>query len=104
MPQFILNILQAVCLGFVHIPDIGPIPLESLSKTNFNSVRLTWRLSLAKSLNELMSDESVCRTALATQRLLIIAGGLTMCSSSPSHTSQRPRFPRGYKEDPFSGT
>ena len=25
---FGFNILQAVCVGFVHIPDIGPLPFQ----------------------------------------------------------------------------
>ena len=28
MPQFLFEVLQALCLGFVHLPDIGPIPLQ----------------------------------------------------------------------------
>ena len=27
-----LEILQAVCLGFVHIPDIGPIPFQVIEQ------------------------------------------------------------------------
>ena len=26
--RFFLKILTAVCLGFVHVPDIGPVPFE----------------------------------------------------------------------------
>ena len=37
-----------MCLGFVHIPDIGPIPLQIIEKKNVNAVRLTLRRSLAK--------------------------------------------------------
>ena len=43
-------ILQAVCLDFVHIPDIGPISVQIIyKKKSFNAVTLIWRLSLTKS-------------------------------------------------------
>ena len=30
-----LEILQSVCLGFAHIPDIGPIPLKKIIEQKF---------------------------------------------------------------------
>ena len=32
MPQHFLEILQTVCLGFVHMPDIGPKPLQIIEQ------------------------------------------------------------------------
>ena len=32
MAQFFIEILKAVCLGFVHIPDIGPMPLQIIEQ------------------------------------------------------------------------
>ena len=51
MPQFFLEILHAVCLGFVHIPKIGPKTFQTMEKKKFNAERLTWRLRLAKPHN-----------------------------------------------------
>ena len=31
-PNFLFKILQAVCLGFVHIPDIGPVPFQIIEQ------------------------------------------------------------------------
>ena len=46
MPQFLLKIRQDECLGFVHIPDIGPIPFQIIGQKLVG--RLIWRLSLAQ--------------------------------------------------------
>ena len=41
---------QTVCLGLIHITDIGPTYFQITEQTNFNAVRLILRLSLAKAL------------------------------------------------------
>ena len=35
MLQLFWEILQAACLGFVHIPKIGPIPFQILEQKKF---------------------------------------------------------------------
>ena len=46
--SFFLKILKAVYLGFVQVPEIGPIPFKIIVQNLFNAVRLTWSRSLAK--------------------------------------------------------
>ena len=48
MLHFSWQILQAVCLGFAHIPWIGQITFQILKQTQFQSLRLTQRLSHAR--------------------------------------------------------
>ena len=49
--------MHAVCLEFVHVPDIY---IEIFEQKKFTAVKLTCRLSLAKPLKYLVNTNLLC--------------------------------------------